>query len=413
MRHHPIRLVVRDDLRRSRLTVFFRLLLAIPHYVWLTLWGIAAFVAVLVNWVVTLFTATSPRALHDFLARYVQYLVQVVAYVSLAANPFPPFDGRSEYPVAVEIDPPARQNRWTVGFRIVLALPALLFAGAVGLGSSSSSSSGGLLLAAAFLGWFAALARASMPRGLRDAAAWGIAYTAQLYGYLFLLTDRYPDSDPLAALADLPAREDPIRLDVDEDLRRSRLTVFFRLLLAIPHLIWLELWTIVAVLAAIANWFATLAAGRSPDALHRFIAAYLRYQTHVFAFLTLVGNPFPGFVGAAGSYPVELVVAPRELQNRWTVGFRIVLAIPALLLASAYGAVLFVAALLGWFAALATARMPRGLRNAGALALRYSGQTYGYLYLLTGSYPYGGPTAAQSPIAAPEDVSPPPLPTLT
>ena len=28
---HPVRLVVTDDCRRSRLTVFFRLLLAIPH----------------------------------------------------------------------------------------------------------------------------------------------------------------------------------------------------------------------------------------------------------------------------------------------------------------------------------------------------------------------------------------------
>ena len=39
---HPIGLIVTDDLRRSRLTVFFRLLLVIPHLIWLTLWGIVA-----------------------------------------------------------------------------------------------------------------------------------------------------------------------------------------------------------------------------------------------------------------------------------------------------------------------------------------------------------------------------------
>ena len=40
----PIRLVVRDDtLERSRLTVFFRIILAIPLLIWLVLWGIAAF----------------------------------------------------------------------------------------------------------------------------------------------------------------------------------------------------------------------------------------------------------------------------------------------------------------------------------------------------------------------------------
>ena len=41
---YPIGLVVTDDLRRSRLTVFFRYLLALPHIVWLTLYGTAAFI---------------------------------------------------------------------------------------------------------------------------------------------------------------------------------------------------------------------------------------------------------------------------------------------------------------------------------------------------------------------------------
>ena len=33
---HPVRLVVSDDLQRNRLTVFFRLILAIPHFIWVT-----------------------------------------------------------------------------------------------------------------------------------------------------------------------------------------------------------------------------------------------------------------------------------------------------------------------------------------------------------------------------------------
>ena len=37
---HPIALVVDDDLRRNRVTVFFRLLLAIPQVVWLYFFGI-------------------------------------------------------------------------------------------------------------------------------------------------------------------------------------------------------------------------------------------------------------------------------------------------------------------------------------------------------------------------------------
>src|SRR5881392_1668011 len=121
--------MITDDLQRSRLTVFFRLLLAIPHFLWLGLWGIAVLVCALINWVIVLFSAQSPRSLHDFLAMYIRYATHVVAYVSLAANPFPGFLGEPGYPVDVEIAPPARQNRWVTGFRLILALPAFVIVG--------------------------------------------------------------------------------------------------------------------------------------------------------------------------------------------------------------------------------------------------------------------------------------------
>jgi uncharacterized membrane protein YfbV (UPF0208 family) len=407
----PVHLIVSDDLERSRLTVFFRLLLAIPHLIWLSLWGIAAFVAVIVNWFATLFAGQSPDALHDFLAAYIRYAIHVGAYLFLAAEPFPDFLGKPGYPVDVEIAPPQPQNRWKVGFRIVLAIPALLIAGALTSGSArtyGASYGYGLAGVAAIFGWFAALAQARLPRGLRDAIAYALSYSAQLDAYLFLLTDRYPDSDPQTALANLPSRAgDPIQLDVGDDLERSRLTVFFRLLLVIPHLIWLTLWAIVAYLAAIVNWFATLVNGVPPDGLHRFLVAYVRYQNHVYAYLFLIADPFPGFTGQAGSYPVDPVIEGPSPQNRWKVFFRLFLALPALMLDGAYGGLLFVVALLGWFASLANARMPLGMRNAGALALRYAAQTNGYLLLLTDAYPYSGPAERALAASAPSTPLPP------
>ena len=50
----------------------------------------------------------------------------------------------------------------------------------------------------------------------------------------------------------------PIRFDADYAEDRNRLTVFFRLIVAIPWYIWLSLYGIVAFLAAIAAWFAML-----------------------------------------------------------------------------------------------------------------------------------------------------------
>jgi hypothetical protein len=385
---HPIRVVVADDLRRSRLTVIPRLLLAIPHLVWLVLWTVAAILAGVANWVVTLVAGTPPNSLYRFLAAWIRYKTHVLAYLSLAANPFPGFTGApGSYPVDVEIAPPGRQNRWLTAFRLFLAVPALI----VAAGFVDVGTGGGVLVTVAFLAWFACVVRARMPLGFRNLLAYALRYLAQVDGYLLVLTDRYPSADPADPVAERSER--PIRLSVTDDLRRSRLTVLFRLLLAIPHLIWLLLWSIAAFFAAIVAWVATLATGRLPDGLHRFLGAYLRYQTHIGAYLLLVANPFPGFDGSPGKYPVDLEIGPREPQSRWITGFRIFLAIPAFVVANTLGYLLFAAGFLGWFASLATARMPQGLRNLGAYGLRYSAQTNGYALLLTDRYPFSGPPA--------------------
>ncbi|MGH3092957.1 MAG: DUF4389 domain-containing protein, partial [Gaiellaceae bacterium] len=335
MERHPIRVVVEDDLDRSRLTVFFRLLLAIPHLIWLLLWSIGALVAVIVNWFATLAHGRSPDSLHGFLAAYVRYATHVFAYLALAANPFPGFTGEAgSYPVDVEIDPPARQNRWKTGFRIVLAIPALILANALaggpgGGGGGGARSDGseadaptwfdfsgsGLIVLVAFLAWFVCLARGRMPLGFRDFQTYALRYGAQAWGYLLLLTDRYPDSDPATPPASPPPQPQTIRIAVDDDLRRSRLTVLFRLLLFLPHLVWFLLWSIAAFFAVIVGWFVTLAAGRMLVGLHRFLAAYIRYGTHISAYVFIVANPFPGFTGTEGTYPVDLEVDPPARQS--------------------------------------------------------------------------------------------------
>jgi Domain of unknown function (DUF4389) len=181
----------------------------------------------------------------------------------------------------------------------------------------------------------------------------------------------------------------PIRLHVDDDLRRTRLTAFFRLLLALPHFLWLALLSIVAFLAAIGNWFATLFQGRSPVGLHAFLAGYLRYSTHVTAYAYLIADPFPGFylINMKPQYPIDLEVDGPMEQNRWTVGFRILLAIPALFVANILRNLSGLLAIFSWVLAVLTARVPEGIRNFAALALRYEAQTYGYVLLLSPRYP--------------------------
>jgi hypothetical protein len=407
-----VRLSVTDDHRRSRLTVFFRLLLAIPHLIWWVLWSIAALLAAVVNWVATLIAGRSPSALHRFLTAYVRYSTHLFAYLFLAANPYPGFTGAPGYPVDVEFAEPERQRRWVTALRIFLALPALLlaavfegtgFASWTGDGKSAFWWGGGTLLTVAFFAWFACLALGRMPPGFRDLQTYGLRYLAQVGAYVFVLTDRYPNVDP-----EQPGEgpEHPVRLVVRDDLRRSRLTVFFRLLLAIPHIVWVVLWTVAAFLAAILTWVAALVIGRAPEPLHRFLSAYVRYSYHLNSYITLAANPFPGFTGTPGSYPIDVELPPAEPQRRLVTAFRIFLAIPAIAVSAALDGLLFVSALLGWFASLVLGRMPRSLRDAQAYALRYGAQVEAYILLVTGRYPYSGPALA-APAAPPAEAPAP------
>lgn len=417
---HPVGLIVADDYRRSRLTVFFRLLLAIPHLIWFFLWTLLTVLVAIVNWLISIFTGKPPRGIHRLLCAYVRYQAHLGSYLSLVGNPYPAFAGEAgRYPIDVQLpEEPVAQRRWTILIRLVLGIPALIVSAALAGSSGGSFSSsangsgrrtsgfnggGALIFVCAFLGWFASLARGRMPKGLRDAGAYAIGYTAQTTAYLLLVTDRYPNADPtemLVTVTDRPPRH-PVRVVGDpHDLRRSRLTVFFRILLAIPHLVWLVLWGIAVIFASIAQWFVTLLTGTPAVGLHRFISTYVRYRLHVLAFLLLVANPFPGFTGTLGTYSLDLEVEGPRRQNRWKTGFRIVLFIPALLVNSALGGALFAAAVLTWFYALVKGSAPWGLRNLSAYALRYDAQTNAYVLLVTDAYPHASPLEGEDTTAA-------------
>jgi len=183
LHEHPIGLVVDDDLRRSRLTVFFRLLLAIPQAIWLAIWGIAVYFILFVVWIVAIFTGRVPDSLHNFLAHYLRALTHLSAYLFLLANPWPPFGGEpGTYPVDLRVDAPVQQSRLTIFFRLLLAIPAFVLSYVFRLVNQ----------VVAFLGWFYCLATGEMNRCMRDLSAWMLRYELQTYAYAMLLTSRYP-----------------------------------------------------------------------------------------------------------------------------------------------------------------------------------------------------------------------------
>jgi uncharacterized protein DUF4389 len=169
---------------------------------------------------------------------------------------------------------------------------------------------------------------------------------------------------------------------------RSRLTTFFRLLLVIPHLLVVFAWGIGAWFAIVAAWFALVFTGRWPRGLYDFVANYMRYVTAVYGYMYLLTDVYPPFSGATDAYPVRLeVAAPRERYSRVKALFRIVLAIPVLIISYAMQIVAQVGALLSWFAIIALGRQPRGLQEMIGLGLSYQQRSLAYVLLVTEDWP--------------------------
>jgi hypothetical protein len=171
--------------------------------------------------------------------------------------------------------------------------------------------------------------------------------------------------------------------------KRSRLTTFFRLLLAIPHIIFLYFYGLAAGVVVIIAWFVLLFTGRYPLGMYDFVGGSLRYSTRVYGYLWLLNDEYPPFSGSATTqYPVDLIIEPPKAEySRLKVLFRIILAIPVLIIHYAMQIVAQLGALIAWFAIVLLGRQPKGLQDMIALGTSYQQRAYAYLALVTEDWP--------------------------
>jgi len=175
-----------------------------------------------------------------------------------------------------------------------------------------------------------------------------------------------------------------------EALRRKRLVVLLRAFLFVPHYIVLGIWSVLAVVVLPVAWFAALFAGRVPARLHRFLAAYLRYSGQATAWFCLVSGRYPDPLHTL-EHPFEIDIPERRRQPRLVTLLRVLLGVPALVLASVFRVVLSTAAVATWFVALVRGRTTTGLQELGTFCLRYELEATAYLLLLTARYPRVAP----------------------
>ena len=170
---------------RNRLTVFFRLIVALPWFLLALLWGLAAFVAVIIAWFALLFTGRYPQGLYDFNAGYLRFLTRVNGFVWLLTDEWPSFSGDDEpgYPVKLLIEPPKEEySRLKVFFRIILLIPVYILSYVMSI----------ILQVVGFIAWLVLIFTAKLPLGLYKPLRIATAYNAKALAYYMLLTEDFP-----------------------------------------------------------------------------------------------------------------------------------------------------------------------------------------------------------------------------
>ncbi len=212
-----------------------------------------------------------------------------------------------------------------------------------------------------------------------------------------------------AAVSPVPAAY-PVTYDVEPQRDdRNRLTVGFRFILAIPHILLVGspggigaatsagsggigflsangALGAAAFITAVISWFAIVFTGNHPRGLWNFARFYMRWRTKAISYTALLLDDYPPF--GEGDYPVTYEVSwPEQPRDRWSVGLRLIYVIPHAIILLFLGIAWVVTAVIGWFAILLTGSYPEGLYRFAVGVLRWSVRVESYVLLMRDEYP--------------------------
>lgn len=185
-----------------------------------------------------------------------------------------------------------------------------------------------------------------------------------------------------------PVEPSKPRLDFDVDYpdRLSRLLIFVKWLLVIPHIVVLALLGFVLGITTILAWFAILFTGKYPRGLWDFGIGIFRWQANVSAYTLLQRDEYPPFSGS-DPYPVHFEIAYPERLSRGLIFVKWLLIIPNFFVYYFVMLALYVVLFIAFFAILFTGRFPRGLFDFTTGATRWGNRLNLYANLFTDAYP--------------------------
>ncbi|MBS1887754.1 MAG: DUF4389 domain-containing protein [Actinobacteria bacterium] len=207
----------------------------------------------------------------------------------------------------------------------------------------------------------------------------------------------------------------PVTYEADFQPEQNRATTFFRLILAIPWLIVAIVYYIVATFSHLFAWVAVVVLGRYPHGLYNFNAGLVRFFVRTSAWIYLQTDEWPPF-GLADDpgYPIRIEFAPPAAkQSRLKAFFRIILALPMLVVAYAVNYTHLWIGVIAWLTIVFRGYLPEQINTAMTFCNSFYARIYGYLAILTDDYPPIGiekAGGAGTEVAQPAPATPPEAP---
>jgi hypothetical protein len=190
-------------------------------------------------------------------------------------------------------------------------------------------------------------------------------------------------TEPMAA----PGAMEPVRYEVEHAESLSRLLIFVKWILVIPHLIVIAVLGFVAYVFTIIAFFTILFTQKYPEGLHKFVVGMFRWQANANAYSMLLRDEYPPFSWEPGQYPVTMEIEYPETLNRWAPLYKWLLAIPNMIVFIIVALVAYILIIVGWFAILFTGQLPRGIHDFVVGTMRWGTRLNAYVYLLRDEYP--------------------------
>lgn len=185
----------------------------------------------------------------------------------------------------------------------------------------------------------------------------------------------------------IPPSGYPLSLELPYPESLNRWLVLVKWILAIPHLLIVNVLDQLVQVLTFIVFFAILFTGKYPRSIFDFAVGIRRWENNVAAYALLMRDEYPPFSLDAGKYPLAFDVTYPENLNRAMPLIKWALAIPHYIVLLFLGIAAAIVTLIAFFAILFTAKYPQSLFEFNVGVMRWSQRVYAYVFLMTDDYP--------------------------